>query len=240
MVVVIPAYNESGVVGSVAASVPATLAGQAVATLVVDDGSIDGTAAEAAAAGVHVCRLERNCGQGTALRLGYDVAIEHGARMLATLDADGQWAAADLEPMVALVSSGQADIVSGSRRLAHDPDHRDTDTKRLRRNGVVLFAALIRILTGARVTDPANGLRVMSAEVANGVQLDQPQFQSTELLISALSRGYRYAEVPVAHFRREVGESKKGTSTRYALDFTGALLRTYLREHGWRGRIRRG
>ena len=251
MVVVVPAYNEKGAVGAVVSSVPPTLGGLGVSTLVVDDGSADGTAEEAGAAGAYVCRLPVNCGQGTALRLGYDVAIEHGARYLATLDADGQWSAADLDPMVERVASGRFDIVSGTRRSPgshHDPrrahnegadDHRhDTDNKLLRRNGVVVFAAIIRVLTGTRVTDPANGLRVMTAEVANGVQLDQPQFQSTELLISALSRGYRYGEVMVGHAPRQVGESKKGRSVSYALRFSRALFGTYVRERGWRRRAR--
>ena len=253
MVVVIPAFNEHGVVGTVVSSVPDTLGGLGVSILVVDDGSADGTADEAAAAGAVVCRLGTNCGQGTALRVGYDVAIEHGARYLATLDADGQWSAGDLDPMVARVASGQLDIVSGTRRSPgshHDPGQphgdgatphgHDTDNKLLRRNGVVVFAAVIRLLTGAPVTDPANGLRVMTAEVANGVQLDQPQFQSTELLISALSRGFRYGEVPVGHAPRQVGESKKGRSLSYGLRFSRALFGTYVRERGWRRRTRRG
>lgn len=247
----IPAFNEKGAVGAVVASVPATLGGLGASALVVDDGSSDGTAEEAEAAGALVCRLAVNCGQGSALRLGYDVAVEHGARFLATLDADGQWAAADLGPMVERVASGDFDIVSGTRRSPH-PRHgpteqhphgytthqHDRDNQVLRRTGVVVFAAVIRLLTGARVTDPANGLRVMTAEVANGVQLDQPQFQSTELLISALSRGYRYGEVAVGHSPRQVGVSKKGASLSYGLRFSRALFGTYVRERGWRRRAR--
>ena len=245
---VVPAFNEAGAVGPVVASVPTRLGGLAAATLVVDDGSSDSTVEEARAAGALVCSLPVNCGQGTALRLGYDVAIEHGARYLATLDADGQWSAADLDPMAARVTSGGADIVSGTRRT---PSHRhdglapaagggqhDTDDQALRRSGVVVFATVIRLLTGARVTDPANGLRVMTAEVAQGVQLDQPQFQSTELLISALCRGFRYEEVPVGHGPRQVGVSKKGRSVGYALRFSRALFGTYIRERGWRRRAR--
>lgn len=241
MVVVIPAFDEAETVGRVVRSVPAGMAGLEAGTLVVDDGSRDATAAEAEAAGAAVCRLEVNCGQGTALRLGYDVAIEHGCRMVATLDADGQWAASDLPALVALVAEGRADIASGTRRGGGGRGHHssDSDVRRLRRVGVVVFAALIRALTGARVTDPANGLRVMTSEVAAGVQLDQPQFQSTELLISALARGFRYAEAPVTHGPRQAGTTKKGRSLAYALRFSRALLGTYRRERGWRHRFKR-
>ncbi len=235
MVVVVPAFNEAGAVGPVVRSVPARLGGLDAATLVVDDGSSDSTLEEARAAGALVCSLPVNCGQGTALRLGYDVAIEHGARYLATLDADGQWSAADLDPMAARVTSGAADIVSGTRRGSGP---RDSDDRVLRRSGVVVFAAVIRLLTGARVTDPANGLRVMTSQVAQGVQLDQPQFQSTELLISALCRGFRYEEIHVSHGPRQIGLSKKGRSLGYALRFSRALFGTYLRERGWRRRAR--
>lgn len=241
-----PAYNEVASVAEVVASVPPTLAGLDVATLVVDDGSRDGTSEVARRAGAYVCRLETNCGQGAALRLGYRVATTHGARILATLDADGQWAAGDLAPLVALVATGRADLASGTRRGGRDPripwEQRvdpDTDVHKLRRNGVVVFANIIEILTGVRVTDPANGLRAMSAAVAEGVQLDQPQFQSTELLISALARGFRYAEAPVTHAPRQAGVSKKGSDVTYALRFTRALFATYVRERGWRHRFRR-
>lgn len=246
VVVVVPAYNEVETVGPVVSSVPASLAGLDAATLVVDDGSRDGTAEAARAAGAFVCRLESNCGQGAALRLGYRLASEHGAKILATLDADGQWSAADLPPLVALVATGRADLASGTRRggrsLRIPIDERvdpDTDVVKLRRAGVAFFGNVVEILTGVKVTDPANGLRVMTREVAAGVQLDQPQFQSTELLISALARGFRYAEVPVSHAPRQAGVSKKGHDLSYALRFTRALLGTYVRERGWRHRFRR-
>jgi glycosyltransferase involved in cell wall biosynthesis len=240
VVVVIPAYNEAECISEVVSSVPATLAGLDAATLVIDDGSGDETAARAAQAGAYVCRLASNRGQGTALRVGYRLAAEMGARILATLDADGQWAASDLAPLVALVATGRADLASGTRRsrVPGQPD-RDSDVDKLRRNGVVFFANLIEILTGVKVTDPANGLRVMTAEVAKAVQLDQAQFQSTELLLSALARGFRYAEAPVTHAPRLAGTSKKGGDVGYALRFSRALLGTYIRERGWRHRLRR-
>ena len=227
--VVVPAYNEAASVGAVVRSVPATMAGLPTAVLVVDDGSTDGTAAVAEEAGALVCSLPRNQGQGAALRAGYRIAVGHGARIVATLDADGQWDAADLPALVAEVAAGRADLVSGSRRLGSDADRSP-----VRSTGVVVFAAVIRALTRARVTDPANGLRAMTAEVAGGVTLDQPQFQSAELLLTAICRGYRVSEVPVGHHPRLAGTTKKGRSLSYGLRFGRALLATYVRERGWR------
>jgi glycosyltransferase involved in cell wall biosynthesis len=234
VVVVVPAYEEAPTVGAVVASVPRAMAGLATAVLVVDDGSGDDTGARAAAAGALVCRLPVNSGQGAALRTGYRLAVEHGARVVATLDADGQWDPADLPRLVELVGSGQADLVSGTRRRpsGREPGSGPRDPERwsVRGAGVVVFAALVRLLTGTAVTDPANGLRAMTAEVASGVELTEPQFQAAELLVSAVSRGFRYAEVPVSHARRPAGTSKKGGSLSYGWRYGRVLVGTWWRE----------
>ncbi|HZT66466.1 MAG TPA: glycosyltransferase family 2 protein [Acidimicrobiales bacterium] len=230
--VIIPAYDEEQTVASVVASVPAEMSGLATSVLVVDDGSRDRTAERAAGAGAYVHR-QANGGQGAALRAGYRVAASRGAEILATLDADGQWSAADLAPMVELVARGEADLVSGSRRLGSDQV-----TERARQAGVVVFGRLITVLTGQAVTDPANGLRVMKADVARTVRLEQPQFQAAELLLSALSAGFRYREVPVAHLPRQAGVSKKGNDLLYGARYGAAVVRTYVRDRGWRHRGR--
>ena len=232
VVVVVPAYDEEATVAAVVSSVPATMAGLDTAVLVVDDGSSDATAARAAAAGAAVLGLSPNRGQGAALRAGYAVAVEHGARFIATLDADGQWDAADLPALVAVVSSGQADLVTGTRRGVPDPERRT-----IRGVGVVVFSAAFRVLTGTSISDPANGLRVMTSEVASRVRLDQAQFQASELLVSAYGRGFRLAEVPVNHHPRQAGVSKKGRSLSYGWRFSKALFGTYVREKGWKRRL---
>jgi cellulose synthase/poly-beta-1,6-N-acetylglucosamine synthase-like glycosyltransferase len=88
VVAVIAALDEEGAVGGVVDAVPAEACGLAVSTLVVDDGSTDGTAAVARDHGAYVARLERNCGHGVALRVGYELARRHGAEYLVTLDGD--------------------------------------------------------------------------------------------------------------------------------------------------------
>jgi hypothetical protein len=224
--IVIAAFNEEGVLGSVVDALPATLCGLATSVIVVSDGARDGTVAEGRAHGALVCDVPVNRGQGAALRLGYRLAREGGATYIVTTDADGQYNPAEMERVLAPVLAGQADFVTGSRKLGSQ------ETKDLvRRLGTWVFAVTISTLTGERITDSSFGLRAMRAEVTGAVRLEQPQYQSAELLIAVLARGFRVLEVPATIHKRQVGESKKGHNALYGLKFAGVIARTWWREH---------
>jgi glycosyltransferase involved in cell wall biosynthesis len=231
--VVIAAYNEEGAIEAVLRQMPSLVCGLAVDTLVVIDGATDRTASVALSVagdtGVLVCDVPVNRGQGAALRLGYRLARTHGAVYIATLDADGQYDPAQLSLVVAPLVAGQADFVSGSRRLGAA---RTTD--RVRATGVVVYAALISLLTHQKVTDPANGLRAMRASLTGDVELRQPQYQATELLISAASHGYRLAEVPVIMYQRSEGTTKKGGNLSYGARVGRVIIGTWWRDRGRR------
>jgi glycosyltransferase involved in cell wall biosynthesis len=225
ILVVIAAYDEEEAIGGVLEEIPSTASGLAVDTLVVDDGSHDGTSDAALAHGVYVARLDRNCGHGIALRLGYELARERGARYIVTLDADGQWDPHDVPAVVEPVVRGDADFVIGSRLLGRA----ETDDW-LRGLGVPFFAWLVRRLTGVNVTDTSSGLRAMRAEVTATVRQEQVQYQTSELLIGAIYQGYRVAERPTTMHRRTAGESKKGTNVLYGLRYARVILSTWWRE----------
>ncbi len=74
----------------------------------------------------------------------------------------------------------------------------------------LLFAALITVLTGRRITDPAFGLRAMKAEVPVALTLEQSQYQAAELLVAAILAGYRVAERPGVMRRRRLGHDQEG------------------------------
>jgi glycosyltransferase involved in cell wall biosynthesis len=225
LAVVIAAYNEADNIGPVVAGIPRKVRDLDVAVIVVDDGSADATADVAARHGALVVVPGANRGQGAALRLGYRVAREFGARYIATTDADGQYDATELPTIVGPLVDGVADFVSGSRRLG-----RAETTDRVRHAGVRVYAALISVLTRQRVTDPANGFRAMRAEVTAHVTLDQPQYQATELLIGARYRGFRIAERPTTMRQRSSGASKKGSNLVYGYRFGRVILGTWWRE----------
>lgn len=225
VVVVIAALDEAGSIGGVLDEIQPHMCGLDVDTLVVDDGSTDGTSEVARTHEVHVARLERNCGHGIALRLGYELAREHGARFIVTLDGDGQWDPADVPDVLGPVVAGESDFVIGSRILGRS----ETDD-RFRQLGVPFFAWLVRLLTGVRVTDTSSGLRAMRAEVTETVRQEQVQYQTSELLIGAIAQGYRVAERPVVMRPRTAGESKKGTNVLYGVRYARVIVRTWWRE----------
>ena len=228
---VIAAYNEEASVGGVVTAVPRELCGLQTEVIVVVDGARDATADAARKAGALVCDVPVNRGQGAALRLGYHLARERGATYVMTTDADGQYASGDMERVLAPVVAGEADFVSGSRRLGST-----TSRDQARNTGVVVFASLISALVRHRVTDPSCGLRAMKADVTASVVLDQPQYQASELLIGVAMAGFRLAEVPIAMEARQSGKTKKGGNFLYGYRFGSVVVGTWWRE----SRARRG
>jgi glycosyltransferase involved in cell wall biosynthesis len=223
--IVIAAYNEEGAIGPVIDALPQAVAGLETAKIVVSDGSMDSTVKDAEAAGALVCDVPVNRGQGAALRLGYRLARAGGAQYIVTTDADGQYNPAEIESLLAPILAGQADFVTGSRTMGSE------ETKDpVRKLGVRVFAIVISVLTGQRVTDTTFGLRAMRAEVTGAVLLEQPQYQAAELLIGVITHGYRVAEVPATIHKRQVGHSKKGHNAIYAMHFIGVVGGTWLRE----------
>jgi hypothetical protein len=225
VVVLIAAYNEGGTLGPVLDSVPATCLGLPIATLVVVDGATDDTADVARAHGAYTCAVPVNRGQGAALRLGYHLARAGGCRYIVTTDADGQYDMAELPRLLGPLVEGEADFVTGSRRLGANES-----TDPVRRLGTRVFAWLVSVLGGHRVTDTSFGFRAMRAEVTARVTLDQPQYQSAELLVGVLSQGYRVVERPMTMRRRGAGRSKKGNNLLYGWRYGRVVLTTWWRE----------
>lgn len=223
--VVIASYKERDNIGAVVTAIPKRLCDLDVSVVVVVDGEEDGTAEIVRKAGHLAVVAPVNRGQGAALRLGYRVAREHGATYIVTADADGQTDPEDLGVVLEPVVHGEADFVNGSRRLGTT-----RSTGRMRNTGVYVFGKLITWLAGTRVTDTANPIRAMRAELTGRLVLDEPQYQASELLISAIMSGARYAERPVTMHARTSGRSKKGGNFTYGYRYGKVFFRTWWRE----------
>jgi glycosyltransferase involved in cell wall biosynthesis len=224
LAVVVAAYDEAGSIGPVLTSLPDQVCGLRVCPVVIDDGSSDRTADEAREAGAVVGSHRHNLGQGDALRTGFAVARELGARVVVTMDADGQHDPAELPDLVAPVVAGDADYVQGSRFLG-----RYDDAGGARDLGIRGFTRLINVLSHAGVTDCTNGYRAIDGASLARLHLVEDRFSASEILIEAAGRGLRIREVPVHIRSREVGESKKPRGLGYAWGYLGAIVRSWAR-----------
>lgn len=222
--VVMPAYNEADNLPWVLSRLPATVSGLQVVPIVIADGCTDGTEAVARAGGARVIRRDLRRGSGAAVRLGYEAALEAGARVVVTLDADAQHDPGEMERLVAPLLEGSADMVQGSRVLGSFEIE-----SQARSNGVKVFARLLSFLGRTRITDPSTGYRAMTSETLRRLDLRQDQFYVSEVILDASRKGLRVKEVPITLRRRGSGISKKPATLPYAWGFSKAIVRTWLR-----------
>jgi hypothetical protein len=224
IVVVMPAHNEAENVGQVIQSVPERLGGYPVVPVVVDDASEDDTVEVARKAGALVAHLPIRRGGGLALRVGYEIAVRLNAKVIVTMDADGQHVPEEMAMLVEPITNGEVDLVNGSRILG--AFQRESV---VRHAGVHFFSWLVTIMTGSRITDVSNGYRAVRADILKGLRLDQDQFWASELLIEGMRHRLRIAEVPITVRARAGGVSKKPKNVKYAWNFLKAIVKTWLR-----------
>jgi glycosyltransferase involved in cell wall biosynthesis len=209
--IVIPAFNEEGGVGAIVRRVRASLEGApfSFGITVVDDGSTDGTAAEAEAHGARVLRLGENGGYGAALKAGiYDTESEY----VAITDADGTYPPEQIPVLVGHMRG--ADMVVGSRAMT------DVSIPHIRRPPKMFLNWLASYLSGRRIPDLNSGLRIMRrSALLRFIQLLPSGFSFTSTItLAMLCTGHRVTYVPVECAAR-VGSSKMR-----AADFTAFLM----------------
>lgn len=200
--VVIPAFNESSRIQSVSKDLRAHGRWQVV---VVDDGSSDGTARQAAEEGVWVLQHIVNRGQGAALQTGIDFALSQDARVVVTFDADGQHCGEDVPKMLAPIFAGECDVTLGSRFLG-----RAENVPRFRRFLLKVAVLLSRLTSGLSLTDTHNGLRAMTSEAAKQLRMSEDGMaHASEFLDRLAVSKLAWKEVPVT-IRYSAGTLAKG------------------------------
>jgi len=222
------AYEEEGNIGDVLAKMPATLDGAPYTTLVVVDGGEDATAEVARTyPGVKVIEFPVNLGHGVALQVTYRYCIENEVNYVVTLDADGQNDPTEIPRILAPLLSDQADFVVASRVLGED---KTSDL--VRKSGVRFFSLVMNRMTGAHLTDTSTGYRALRVTMLADVldRLTQEQYQTAELLITCLKRGWRASEVPTVWYPRASGTTKKGKNWLFGFRYARVVFGTWWRE----------
>lgn len=187
--VIIPAYNEAKVIGSVVETVTRLFAN----VIVIDDASTDDTCRSAKTAGAHVLQHPINLGQGAALQTGFDYALAAGAAYLVTFDADGQHHIEDVPPMIEKLVESGADIALGSRFLGKTVGM--SGSRRRLLQAATLFT---KVTTGLSLSDCHNGLRVLTAKAAKALSLRQNRMaHASEILAGIKRHRLSHIEVPV-------------------------------------------
>ncbi|HEV7147306.1 MAG TPA: glycosyltransferase family 2 protein [Pedococcus sp.] len=218
---VVPLYNEATVIADVVRK-----ARQAFPKVVcIDDGSSDDSAAIAEAAGARVVRHPVNLGQGAALQTGFEYVLgDPEMRYVVTFDADGQHQLEDVVVMVERIRQGDVDVVFGSRFL----DER-TQPSALKRLVLRLAVVYTNLTTKTTLTDAHNGLRVLSREVVERIDITQNRMAHASELVGQIGamridgRAVTYAEEPVHILYSDYSRSK-GQSLWNAVNILAELM----------------
>lgn len=199
--VVIPLYNEASVIGGVITE----LLNHFSNVVCVDDGSSDGSASIAKAAGAHLVQHPINLGQGAALQTGFEFALAHDdCAYVVTFDADGQHRIEDALSMLTMAREDDLAVVFGSRFL----DDR-TNPGWIKR--VILKTAVwvTNMTTGMKLTDAHNGLRVIRRDALALIHLKQDRMaHATEIVLEIGRTGLPWREHPVELLYTDYSKSK--------------------------------
>jgi glycosyltransferase involved in cell wall biosynthesis len=209
--VVIPTYNEARAIGQVVREVPRNRVQEVI---VVDNGSTDGTAERAAAAGARVIYESRK-GYGSACWAGAQVARK--SDLIVFLDGDRSDDPAQLERIADPIIRGQADLVIGSRiggnlESGSMPLHAQLGNR--------LIAFLLRLFYGVRITDIGSFRAIRTQRLLNLGMEQMTYGWPVEMVVKAARNKLRIQSVPI-RYRKRIGVSKVSGSLR------GSVLATY-------------
>lgn len=196
---IVPAFNESKRIAGVVEALMSVVD----RVVVVDDASVDNTAAIASAAGAIVLVHEVNRGQGAALETGHAYARKHNANLVIHFDGDDQFTVDDIPPAIAHLQKSGADILIGSRFLgatSNIPWFKKTVLLRLGRVVDWLFG-------GVHLSDAHNGFRILTPKALSHIVIEQDRMaHATEIPQLIKRHNLSYTEFPVHVTYHEYGQ----------------------------------
>jgi glycosyltransferase involved in cell wall biosynthesis len=224
--IVIPVYNEAESLEDLHRELTevANAEGYDLDIIFIDDGSTDQSWSvigrlAAADARVRGIRFRRNFGKAAALSAGFSHAR---GDLVMTLDADLQDNPCEIPRFLAAIQN-DLDVVSGWKRLRHDPWQKVFPSR--------IFNALVSKLTGVELHDHNCGMKCYRREIFDEVHLYGELHRFVPVL--AASRGYRVGEIEINHRPRKFGRSKYGFK-RFIKGFLDLLTVKFLTGFGQR------
>ena len=195
----IPSYQCAATIAAVAADARPHVE----LVLVVDDGSSDGTAERARAAGAEVVRHEQNRGKGAALVTGMrHLATRHFSHAV-TMDGDGQHLGSEIPRLLAVARAEPTAIVIGTRTIGSQA----VAAVNLLGNRVANLA--VRLAAGTRVGDTQSGFRVYPLALVLALPVDGDRFEyETTVIIRAVRTGIPVRTIPVGVYYPPIAERR--------------------------------
>ncbi len=199
--VIIPCYNEAIVIRSTVSSVLE----KGYSVVVIDDCSKDNSKKELVSLPIYYLRHRVNLGQGAALQTGIRFAKQNDAEYFVTFDADGQHDANDIEGMMKMLESSNADIVFGSRFLSGSKTNVSGS-----RSFVLNVARYVNyFVSGILLSDAYNGLRLFNRKAAGELMLTENKMaHATQIQMLVAKNKLAYAEYPNSIHYNEYSKNK--------------------------------
>ncbi len=225
VIVQIPCWNEEETLPVTFAALPRSLPGvDVVETLVIDDGSTDGTVEVARRLGVdHVVQLVTHQGLARAFQRGLLECLRRGADVVVNTDADNQYCADDIPLLVAPILAGEADYVIGDRGVESLP-HFSWIKKKLQRFG----SHVVRVASRTDIPDTTSGFRALSRRAILHLSVHSAYTYTHETLIQAGRK-----DLPVRSVKVRVNPVLRPSRLfrsipRYVLRSAHTIVRIYL------------
>jgi polyprenyl-phospho-N-acetylgalactosaminyl synthase len=189
--VVVPAFNEGRVLRQVLQDLQKT----GYRIVVVDDASDDDTVSIAREYTPDVLEHLINRGQGAALKTGMQYALQQGADIIVTYDADGQHRVEDIAALLAPIEKGEFAVTLGSRYLTELSERQVPFVRKVLHR---LAVGYTNLSTGLHLTDTHNGLRAMTAKAARNIHFQQDRMAHASEILEEIGRQHiPFREVPV-------------------------------------------